>query len=507
MIKYSDDPNIGGKVVKTVTGKLEYKANCRKIKDAYHILGEDCHFVNNTWYRVESGMIVKNYTTDKWILKSEAKNLVNGVVGMDKDNFVLGYFQPNPIENVEVQDSNTGARYMAMNLAVIPNSIEHISTGLYLVNSGASVALDARKIRNCMDNKNKGYNIEDNADEYSSKVKVFNAYKLPINRDVAKYSKLLGDITFGLELECIRGYLPNNIQYQTGTVVCRDGSLHDADGSQGPEFTTIPLTGAKGVQAVINLCKELTKRTHIDKHCSLHVHIGNVPTSRLFLVSLYKLGTMIQDELFSIFPYYKNDEREYAGKDKNYCQKLQVIQKNSLKHMDKEYYTPYVNDGYYRIFNFLSGGKAFPCKNINRTNKHHPKQHKWERHARYYWLNLMNTIFSTRNTVEFRLHSGTTNAQKSITWLFICNAIVKTAIARSGDILSGKKLTLNDVLSYYLNSKTSAGIEMYEYLFEFVRLRKEYFLNDFKKGDYMSPAEITEDKGFHYTINNVSQIF
>lgn len=509
MIKYSENPNEGGKIVDTVTGKKEYKANCKKIKGEYHIMGEDCHCIDNTWYRVNSGMIVFNYSRGEWCLKGKAGELIEGIVGSDgKNGFKLGYFETNPCINVEVINASNGEKTKAMSVDILPDTcVEYLSTGEFYYNITSSFCQEAKKIRNTVDNKSKGYNIEDNKDEFADKVKKFGEYKLPVNRYVSKYAKLLGDITFGLELECIRGYLPEYLQYQTGTVVCRDGSLHDADGTQGPEFVTTPKSGAKGVQAGINLCRALTPRTHIDKHCAMHCHIGNIPTSRLFLVGLYKLGIMIQDELFALFPYYKNDERQYAGKDKNYCQKLEPLQNDNARSLDKDVYSSYVNDGYYRIFNFLGGGKAFPSSRMNRKNKVHPKIHKWERASRYYWLNLMNTIFSDRNTVEFRLHNGTTNPQKVITWLFICNAIIKTATLKAGQIITGKTFTLNDVLEYYLTTKTQSGREMYEYLFAYVAKRKEYFANDYKNGDVMSLRELDEDKNFKYNINEVSQMF
>lgn len=511
MIKYSDNPDLGGKIVESISGKMEYRNNCRKMKGAYYIKGEDCHWIDNTWYRVNSGMIVFNYTSKSWVLKSKAKelNLIEGIVADDgKCNFIMGFFEANPCMNVKLTDARKGSIYTAMSVEILSNScIEYLSLGEYYFNLDLSGKTEAKKIKNLVNNKDKGYNIEDNEEEFADKIKWFEKNKLHIDRNVLKYSKLLGDITFGCELECIRGYLPSHIQYQTGTVVCRDGSLHDQDGTQGPEFTTIPMTGAKGVQALINLCNGLTERTDIDKHCAMHLHIGNIPTSRLFLVALYKLGIMIQDELFALFPYYKNDERQYAGKDKNYCQKLTVLQPYAARCLEKDTYNGYVNDGYYRIFNFLSGTKNYPSSRMNRSNKAHPKVNKWERFSRYYWLNLMNTIFSKRNTVEFRLHNGTTNAQKTITWLFICNAIVKTATLKAGQILTGKKFTLNDVIEYYLSTKVRTGNEMYEYLSAFIAKRKDYFEKDYKRGDVMSLNELIEDKTFHYDINEVSQMF
>jgi hypothetical protein len=219
---------------------------------------------------------------------------------------------------------------------------------------------------------------------------------------------------------------------------------------------------------------------------------------------------MIQDEIFQMFPYYKIDERKYAGKEKNYCKKLTRLSIFSLKKKaTRENYEYYVNDNYLRIFSFLSNGFV-PCKQWNRKLGKHPKANeKWAKTSRYFWVNFMNVIFSKRNTVEFRIHHGTRNPQKMVTWLFICNAIVKTAMHKTSDILKGNKLTLSDVLDYYgnIHGKSLYGRTMSDYLKEYVKQRTQYFKNDYENGDYVSEKDLQEDADFNIPYTLISEMF
>ncbi len=435
--------------------------------------------------------------------------MLKGIVDYKNDGIVLGYFNEDFTNTVKTIDCRSGETYSCINQEVAEKFCkENISTGDYYYNYRSCDLGMFKKITNQVNNKNKGYNIEDNANEMAVKISTYNAYPTKISRSVNRFSHLLHDTSFGIELECIKGYLPNHIQYRNGVVICRDGSLHDEDGSIGPEFTTIPLKGAKGVQSLINLGNELSLRTLIDLHCAFHIHLGNLPTSRMFLVSLYKLAISIQDEMFELFPYYKNDERKYAKKDKNYCKRLKKLSIFSLKPRDKEGFDYYINDNYIRIFTFLSNG-VVPDRNYNRKTKVHPQPgEKWNRPARYYWINFMNAIFSNRNTVEFRLHEGTTNPQKIFSWLFICNAIVKTAICKAGQIISGKRLTLTDVLNYYASSfKTSEAMIMTDYLKAYCKHRKEYFKNDYENNNFLSEEFLKNDTTFNFEFSGISEMF
>lgn len=503
MILFKDNPNLDLSIINTHNGEKEYKVNCKKIKGEYFRINEDCFLVEGKWYRLKSGLIALDYETGNYVLD---KRLVSGVVSFKEDGSpIMGKFTPNPYNNV-VYETRNGTQYICLNSEILINSgrIEDFSLGVWYDKNHPAAAL-AQVPRNILDHTGKGYSIEDNSVEFKQKIDLYNKYKPVMSKNLLMYSKFLGDTTFGVELECSHGTLPDNIQNRTGVVICRDGSLKDENGMPGPEFVTIPLQGAKGLQTISTLCKELTKRTKININCSLHIHFGNIPTSRAYLVSLYKLCYKIQNEIFTMFPYYKANPD--GVKNKNYNKKLPSLYMSRIaESCSKEDYNRFINGTYYKIFSWLTEGYT-PDAERNRKNRRHPTTTKWERHARYYWINFMNTIFSERNTLEFRLHGPTTNQQKVVNWLFICNAILKYTHSHQSKILSSNcTITLNEILDYYERFGND-GKFLSEYLKAYVSSRKDMFLNDYKNNDHISYWDIDGDKDYEFIYKNIKNLF
>lgn len=510
---YSENPNLGLKTVILPNGEREYRFNCRKIKDTYYVKGKDCFQVKGLWYRVDSGLIVKDWETGEWLLKEDLEkmgNIIEGVVGFDEyKKPILGFFTLNPYNNCILFDrinpvSGEKQGWMVINQDILIENgfAENFSEGMFYPPNNIK---ELQTPKNIVDHTQKGYNLEDNHVEYAQKKIWYEAYPTKFSKDVVSYARMLGDTTFGMELECSKGFLPVHIQNRTGVVICRDGSLNDGNGKPGPEFVTIPLNGAKGLQTLVDISRELSKRTTIDIKCSLHLHLGNLPTTRMFIISLFRLCSKIQNELFTMFPYYKTNPD--GIKHKNYNQKLPSLSIYAAEaSMTREEFTEYINTNYRKLFSWLAEGYQ-PDMAYNRKSKKHPHNNKWERHKRYYWMNVMNTIFSDRNTVEFRLHTPTTNAQKIINWLFICNAIVRYANTHASEVLlSHNGITLNQILSYY-NQFGSKGQFLVQYLNAYIKERKEAFYADYLKGDYLSEWEMKQDKDYVFTFENVNYLF
>lgn len=120
----------------------------------------------------------------------------------------------------------------------------------------------------------------------------------------------------------------------------------------------------------------------------------------------------------------------------------------------------------------------------------------------------MNMIFSHRETVEFRLHTPTTNAYKMVNWLYICVAILKYAHKHQKEILKGEKVTFKDVLNIYANTnkRSLSARRLTEYLIAYFESRKARFSADYKKGDVLSNWDITEDKDYEFVHNGVSLV-
>ncbi len=485
------------KKVVTVSGNTVDRQKCCKIKHLYYEKNVDCFFINKSWYRKNSGLILYDYEKCKWLLKKESYNInfVYGICYFENDTPVLGHYTSVPQKNVSVYYK--GNQHMCIGLNVIPENmkvVEHISTGIFFINPDKLQFSECSVIRNRVNMENNPYNIEDDLNKFNILCDIYkeSKYKIPI--ELIRYSHLLGDISFGIEIETIRGYMPVHLQYQNSVVICRDGSLKDPnDGTQGAEFTTIPLSGAKGLYVLKNLCNDLKDRTEIDLQCALHLHIGNIKTDKLSLLNLYKLCYMIQDDMFKMFPYYKLNEVEYAQKNKNYCKKLSDLRFNKISSkISKDVYKEFLNLDYQLLFSFLSEGQ-YSCNKFNRKNKRHPRLHKWERHSRYYWVNFMNTIFSSRNTVEFRIHQGTTNFTKISSWLFICNAIVKFAEKNSKELSNNKLFKLSDVLNYY-RSINKDGVILSDYLLNYYNERSKHFLDEAAISNYLGKTDLKLDR-------------
>lgn len=503
MILYQDNPNLEKKVVETFNKQKEYRCNCWKIKGLYYVINKDAFEVEGVRYRLNSGLITYDHELKKMVVL-KGKNLTKGIVDF-KDGFpIYGFFSANPYNNCQVADKLS---HFAINSDIlIANKYgENFSTGVWYPLKSVSVK-DLQTPHNSNDYTTKGYNIEDNTGEFLTKIELYKNFTPELSKDVRRYGKMLGDTTFGFELECSKGYLPDNLQNQNGVVICRDGSLNDENGKPGPEFVTIPMHGAKGLQTISNIAKELSKRTALDIKCSLHIHLGNIPTTRMYLVSLYKLACKLQNEIFQMFPFYKTNPE--GIKQKNYNKKLPSLDiLNIPKNLNKEQFEEFINSSYKVIFSWLAEGYV-PDININRKRKQHPVNQKWNRKSRYYWLNFMNTIFSERNTIEFRLHTPTTNQQKIVNWLFICNAIIKFVSVHTSKILTNKEpITLNDVLDYYGESFGQRGKFLSEYLKAYVKERKDMFFKDFCEDNKTSDWDITNDKQYEFVYNNVKHLF
>ena len=264
------------------------------------------------------------------------------------------------------------------------------------------------------------------------------------------------------------------------------------------------MSGAKGVQTLINTCNAIQKRTEIDINCSLHFHIGNVLLSREYVVALYVLSYKIQNELFEMFPFYKTDPR--GVKQKNYCQKLKKMQIHLCKDCSKEGFDSFINETFIRIFTFLSDGHP-PSEDVNVKVHQHPIRYKWERkHSRYVWSNLQNMLFSERFTWENRLHTPTLNPVKAVNWLYMSVAIVKYAENNIRKILcESDKISLEEVLNYfkdhYPSSKDAAFIS--EYLNAYYSSRRREFNLDLEKEkpDFISQWDIDEDQRYNFELN------
>ncbi len=74
------------------------------------------------------------------------------------------------------------------------------------------------------------------------------------------------------------------------------------------------MEGGKGLQALKNMCKELTRRTELSNKCSVHFHFGDVRRDRLYFVSLWNLLFKLQSSFRFNFPYSRTNSIREDGK-------------------------------------------------------------------------------------------------------------------------------------------------------------------------------------------------
>lgn len=501
MTLYKDNPNLKMKVVTTCNNEKEYRCNCKYIKGKYYKIDQDVFEINDTWYRKESGLIDFDYEKKKWVLKNST-HLQKGIVDFEKGLPKFGSFSNNYFNNCVV--IYQGSRTLAINSEILTKNgfFENIATGEYYYEKDVNPASikKMKSIHNEMNFQHKGYNIEDNREEFKLKKSLHEDYNPTKSRNCITFSKLLGEVTYGLEIETSEGNVPNHIQNRLGIIACRDGSIGAA------EFVTIPLQGAKGLHTINEIAKELKNRCNIDIKCSLHIHIGNIALDRNALVTLYTLGYKLQDDIFRMFPYYKTDPR--GIKHKNYCQKLKKLNIHPCKDFSKEGFKDYIDNVYYNIYMFLSDGIP-PDENHNRKRGEHPIKNKWDRHSRYYHMNLQNMVFTNRGTCEFRLHTGTLNAQKMINWLFICRAIIGYAEENAKAILgTSNQISMLEVLDYYRNKypTNERAAFLSDYLQAYFKERCKIFERDLKKEDKLSSHEQDHDKEYKFVYQGISSL-
>lgn len=234
--------------------------------------------------------------------------------------------------------------------------------------------------------------------------------------------------TFGVEIETATGFLPEYLSEEMNLSCMRDGSI------TGGEYVTGVLTGDKGFEHLQFICNELAKRCTVDKRTGLHVHIGGFDRDNSFIVYTYKLGMIIQDELFNLLPK--------SRRSNNYCRKMDNLGLKTLNRTSETYKFD-LDTQYEKIFEYIAYNRAKHGPEYNKHSQHPMGAKCGYDHAtpRYCWLNLVPTIFDTRGdeswTMETRNHAGTLNFIKIKNWVLFCMAFVNFVENHKDEINKG----------------------------------------------------------------------
>lgn len=456
--------NLENKVT-TIKGEKVSRKDCRRIGGEYYKVGDplvkgsgDCYQINGRYYRDDTGYIVFDELKNEYVINNES--MVHGIVGIEKGEFVLGYFSKNPLYNIDLV-TKEGTTHTVVNESIMKDCRAyryHVTNDAYYPRDYNPAVQFIRKPDVSMDEK---YRLPYNCDSVLSGFQAsYEKADIVIDKAVEDTSRLLGDLTFGLEFETISGKVPSRLTSSLGLIPLRDGSI------SGLEYATIPYGGAKGIAATKLACEALERYTEYDDNCSLHLHIGGMPRTKEFLLALFKVLALIQDEMYSLFPIYK--KYNFGVKRKNYTKPLPIVE--LLNSMDNVVTSSNIDKNFDVLFRFLSMGIGMDNYGSNDLGDvtHHPSdpggRSKWNIRSRYHWVNLIPIVFGNKKTVEFRMHTPTTDTNKVLSYLFICGGIINYVKDNTDQILQGNAYkTLNDIVyeAYKGNSFMITRLQSY----------------------------------------------
>lgn len=334
------------------------------------------------------------------------------------------------------------------------------------------------------------HHADDGNECFNRVVEIFESqnYKAQ-NREVRYFNRLMGGKTFGIEYEAVNGAVPSPMLGVLGLTALTDGSI----GRNNYEFTTIPLKGVKGLEAVREQCKHLSKHTEVTSNCALHIHIGNVVNDKITFVALFALMHRLQDEIYAMNPYYKQHEVAVMRKNKEYSRHLPNVglHRNKIfQSKSSEEFNSRLNAWHKQLFEYFACAEEGQDHNRGGRKDENLRTvwgQKWHCPTRYYWANFINYLFSKTGTVEFRVHEPSTNFTKVTTFLLLCVSLIRYAENNVEKILKYEdKITLDDVVESIRTNFTGKPIgrsfgeycnSVTDYMHKYIQSREDFFRN------------------------------
>jgi len=512
--------------VVTYDGTLHPKEKCCKIKNNYYLIGDVnieetseniCYQIGDKYYRLISGNVIFDHRLKKHVLKTTIQ-VDRGVIGFDESyNPIFGSFSLDPDfkEEDAVYFNLEGVNFMCINEFILEDLvkdniiIEELKSGIFF----KRVDLPIKKFQEIVEcNKNYKKSLDytcDNKIKEFSKLFKDNYSPKEFNKTLANYPQLAGSYSFGLEFETTKGHVPLRICKKLGLIPVRDGSV------QGLEYVTIPHSGKKGVQALIDSLEELNKRTIFDNSCSIHFHIGNIPRTPSFFTALTRFLCYIQDEMYSYFPFYTRGG--YNLKKKDYTAPLPAI--NLLNNMPSVMDTDSkILEGFETVFEFLSMGYSFESdynSDINEV-KAHPSDprgtSKWNIRSRYKWVNMIPLLFGNKKTIEFRIHTSTFDVNKILSYLILCFSIVDFVVKNEKEINENtinlvNHTSFNNILDLYLRQFGEKYTDLSYSISRYFKRRKQFQTSRFLKGDFYAHEDNFDSYPYTFVSNKNQNSF
>lgn len=428
----------------------------RTINGVECIEGETCFKIRGRWKSIDDPEIAFDYSKNTWEFK---KFMTNGIVNekMEKGWFTPTYRTIQLSSGEFVMDCRDCKGYF------VPGKFE-----LSPIYQKPAIIHPIKLAYSFCESEEFGY-INKIVQEYGKS-----------NTDIstpAKYlAQFLKGYSFGIEYETENGTIPTDLLPLLGLVPLKDGSLRKSNGAEPYEYATVPMSGAKGVQSIVDQCYFLNNCCTFDTDTSLHLHVGNLSTNRSFIVALYKLCVNLQAELFSLTPLYKIDPQYYLGpllkngdRRKNYARMLPMLNGNTAEVISN-------------LFSIFSDGDELG-KNLSSRGSKHRQDKKWNHNNRYFAINFEHLLLGKNPTVEFRLKDTSFNSSNVLSWLLICIAIVRYAENNMPKLLNDYRPSLLEVVDGLKNDfGTTSGTN---YKASIVELLKKSIADAYKKRAYL----------------------
>ncbi len=479
------------KKVITIKGEELPISKCRKFNKVYYKIGDiniqnsgDCYLISGKCYREETGLIVYNYSVNQYVILDNS--LIKGVVDIIENRLIIGYFN-NCLKYSKIVDEYGSPHYL-FNPDIFKNNKQYrekLSSGdFYHISKLVaykfnSIIFPSKNYKYSLPYDSKGI-IENNLKNYIEN------YNPEISKSIKNYAPLLEKLTFGLEFETTKGFIPDRILDQYGLIPLRDGSI------SGIEYVTVPMEGEKGLQCTSDILSVLKERTEYDDNtCSLHLHLGNIPRTKEFILAFFKVGMRIQDEMFQMFPLYK--KYNYHIKNKNYSAPLPTFE--ILSQLDPVINENNIDNNFGVLYKYLSMGQDFKSigNDLNNVIAHPADPNgnqKWNVVPRYFLYNVVPLIFGNKQTIEFRIHTPTYDVNKILPFILMNSLIVNFTIRNQDTILRNKSFLKEFNISNILYSQLdiyniSNKNQFRDLMYDYIEKRKNYCESQTLRGNIL----------------------
>jgi hypothetical protein len=479
------------KLVITINKEKLPLDQCRYVDGAYYKIGDitikdsgDCYLINGKFYREETGKIVYDYRINQYVIRN--MNIIKGVIGFDENNVpILGNFS---LTGSEVILNTPTERLFVIDEKIIIDNQEYrekISNGEYY-----HISLLSSKdfiVKEIPSNEYKTSLPYDSKGITEDFIKDYDNLELRINPKLESYAEILKGLSFGFEFETIKGFIPDRVLKKIGLIPLRDGSI------SGIEYVSVPMTGGKGLHVLMEAIKELNKRTEYDNSCALHLHLGNIPRTKEFILAFFLVTLKYQEEIFSMFPLYK--KYNFGVKRKNYSQPYNLFQ--FLSKIDSSIDQNNLNKNFKCLFDYLNQD-YYPLEEIKgdlNLVEYHPADkegnQKWNIKYRYHFHNFIPLIYGNKQTIEFRIHTPTYDVNKILSFLFLNASLINFTKRHEREILKnpGKFLLNYKNLSHvYCEEFDTVGNrimreQLKDFLSNTIHYRKDYIAKISAQGD------------------------